>query len=96
MRDRLSKLDDPVIRGRNPYLRREDARRIAENARQLFYEWRNKLPSRVVFQKRTPSMPEDRAGLLDGLSGVDDVEMLDDHRRPGAPLHPLEDEAGDA
>jgi hypothetical protein len=77
MRYRLSKLDDPMIRGRNPYMRREDARRIAENARQLFYEWRNKLPSRVVFQKRTPFMPEERAGLLDGLSGIDDVEMLE-------------------
>lgn len=74
---RLSKLDDPIIRGRNPYMRREDARRIAENARQLFYEWRNKLPSRVVFQKRTPFMPEERTGLLDGLEGVEDVEMLE-------------------
>jgi hypothetical protein len=74
---RLSKLDDPIIRGNNPYMRREDARRIAENARQLFYEWRNKLPSRVVFQKRTPFMPEEQAGLLDGLQGIEDVEMLE-------------------
>jgi hypothetical protein len=73
---RLSKLDDPLIRNRNPYMRREDARRVAENARQLFYEQRNKLPSRIVFQKRTPFMPEERAGLLDGLQGLDDVEML--------------------
>ena len=77
MRYRLSKLDDPVIRNKNPYMRREDARRIAENSRQLFYEWRNKLPARVVFQKRTPFMPEERAGLLEGLQGVDDVEMLE-------------------
>lgn len=77
MRYRLSKLDDPVIRNKNPYMRREDARRIAENSRQLFYEWRNKLPTRVVFQKRTPFMPEERAGLLEGLQGVDDVEMLE-------------------
>lgn len=77
MRYRLGKLDDPMIRGRNPYMRREDARRIAENARQLFYEWRNKLPSRVVFQKSTPFMPEERAGLLEGLSGINEVEMLE-------------------
>src|SRR6266516_1598000 len=49
----------------------------SENARQLFYEWRNKLPSRVVFQKRTPFMPEERAGLLEGLGGIDDIEMLE-------------------
>lgn len=76
-RYRLSKLDDPLIRNKNPYMRREDARRIAENSRQLFYEWRNKLPARVVFQKRTPFLPEERAGLLEGLQGVDDVEMLE-------------------
>lgn len=74
---RLSKLDNPLIRNHNPYMRREDARRVAENARQLFYEWRNKLPSRVVFQKRTPFMPEECAGLRDGLQGLDDVEMLE-------------------
>jgi len=77
MRYRLSKLDEPLIRGKNPYMSRDDARRIAENSRQLFYEWRNKLPTRVVFQKRTPFMPEERAGLLDGLQGIDDVEMLE-------------------
>lgn len=77
MRYRLSKLDEPLIRGKNPYMSRDDARRIAENSRQLFYEWRNKLPARVVFQKRTPFMPEERAGLLDGLQGIDDVEMLE-------------------
>jgi NAD-dependent SIR2 family protein deacetylase len=74
---RLSKLENPLIRNRNPYMRRDDARRVAENARQLFYEWQGKLPSRVVFQKRTPFMPEERAGLLDGLEGIDDVEMLE-------------------
>jgi SIR2-like domain len=77
MRYRLSKLDDPLIRNKNPYMSREDARRIAESSRQLFYEWRSKLPERVVFQKRTPFMPEERAGLLDGLQGIDDVEMLE-------------------
>lgn len=77
MRYRLSKLDDPLIRNKNPYMRREDARRIAESSRQLFYEWRNKLPARVVFQKRTPFLPEERAGLMEGLQGVDDVEMLE-------------------
>jgi hypothetical protein len=77
MRYRLSKLDEPLIRGKNPYMSRDDARRIAENSRQLFYEWRNTLPARVVFQKRTPFMPEERAGLLDGLQGIDDVEMLE-------------------
>ena len=74
---RLSKLENPLIRNRNPYMRRDDARRVAENARQLFYEWQGKLPSRVVFQKRTPFMPEERVGLLEGLQGIDDVEMLE-------------------
>ena len=65
-----------MIRGKNPYMRREDARRVAETARQLFYMARQ-VPSRVVFQKRTLFFPDERAGLLDGLSGVDDVEMLE-------------------
>jgi hypothetical protein len=35
------------------------------------------MPDRVVFQKRTPFFPDERAGLLDALHGVDDVEMLE-------------------
>ena len=76
MRYRLSKLDDPVIRGKNRACAAR-TRAGSQRARQLFYEWRNKLPSRVVFKKRTPFMPEERAGLMDGLQGVEDVEMLE-------------------
>lgn len=35
-----------------------------------------KLPRRVVIHKRTPFLECERVGLLNGLSGVEQIEML--------------------
>ena len=76
LRYRLTKLEDPILRGRDPFMSREDARRVGENIRQLFYESRQRLPGRVVIHKQTPFLNREKEGLLDGLSGVGDVELL--------------------
>ncbi|MCU1303395.1 MAG: nuclease [Candidatus Sulfotelmatobacter sp.] len=74
---RLSKIENPVFFGGNPFLSKEDARLVGERIRELFFESRSKLPSRVVIHKRTPFRNDERIGLREGLSGVANVEMLE-------------------
>lgn len=74
---RLSKIENPLIRGRNPYMSRDDARRTGETIRQLFFEARSRLPSRVVLHKRTPFLRQEREGLVDGLGEVGTIDMLE-------------------
>jgi len=74
---RLSKVENPVYRGQNPFLSREDARRVGETIRQLFFDFRDKLPERVVIHKRTHFTKDERLGLQEGLRGVRCLEMLE-------------------
>lgn len=74
---RLSKVENPIIRGKNPFMSKDDARRTGETIRQLFFDARMKLPSRVVLHKRTPFLKDEREGLLDGLGGVGAIDMLE-------------------
>ena len=74
---RLSKVEDPIMRGRNPFMSKDDARRVGETIRELFYESRAKLPCRVVLHKRTPFLQDEGEGLLDGLGGVERIDMLE-------------------
>lgn len=74
---RLTKVEAPIMRGGNPFMSKDDARRVGETIRELFYDARMKLPSRVVLHKRTPFRKEEREGLLDGLGGVDQLDMLE-------------------
>ena len=74
---RLSKIENPIIRRRNPFMSADDARRTGETIRQLFFDARMKLPERVVLHKQTPFLKQEREGLRDGLSGVGCIEMLE-------------------
>jgi argonaute-like protein implicated in RNA metabolism and viral defense len=74
---RLSQVENPVFYGRNPFLSREDARRVGEQVRELFFESRSKLPRRVVIHKRTRFTLDEQIGLKEGLSGVGHIEMLE-------------------
>lgn len=74
---RLSQVEDPVYRNRKPFLSREDARRVGEQIRELFFDSREKLPQRVVIHKRTYFTRDEQMGLREGLSGVANVEMLE-------------------
>ncbi len=72
----LSRVEEPVWRGRHPFLSKEDAIRIGLQTRQLFYESYQKLPSRVVIHKRTRFTRDEREGFAQALKGVDEVDML--------------------
>ncbi|NUM73085.1 SIR2 family protein [candidate division KSB1 bacterium] len=74
---RLSKIENPMILGRNPHMSYDDARRVAETIRQLFFESQFRLPPRVVVHKQTRFLDEEKKGLLDGLSGVGEVDLLE-------------------
>jgi argonaute-like protein implicated in RNA metabolism and viral defense len=74
---RLSQVENPVYFGKNPFLSREDARRIGEQTRELFFESRSALPNRVVIHKRTRFTKDEQQGLREGLSGVPQIEMLE-------------------
>ena len=91
---RLSKIENPIIRRGNPFMSADDARRVGETIRQLFFDARMKLPERVVLHKRTPFLKQEREGLRDGLSGVGRIDMLEiqiDHAlRYVASVHKLD------
>jgi len=74
---RLSRVENPVFFGKNPFLSRDDARRVGEQIRELFFESRSVLPKRVVIHKRTRFTKDEQQGLKEGLSGVSQVEMLE-------------------
>jgi hypothetical protein len=74
---RLSKIENPVFRQRNAFMSYDDARRVGETIRQLFWESRFRLPDRVVIHKLTPFLADEKKGLQAGLSGVKEVDLLE-------------------
>src|SRR5271165_1116945 len=76
---RLSKIENPIFRGRrkNAFMSYDDARRVGETIRQLFWESRFKLPERVVIHKLTPFLDDEKRGLRAGLSGVREIDLLE-------------------
>ncbi|CAG4893057.1 hypothetical protein R54767_01455 [Paraburkholderia gardini] len=73
---RLSKIEDPIMRNKNPFMSFDDARRLGEGIRELFFAAHLRLPERVVIHKQTPFLREERSGLQAGLEGVACVELL--------------------
>jgi len=74
---RLSKIENPIIRRRNAFMSFDDARRVGETIRQLFWEAQSRLPGRVVIHKLTPFIDEERRGLQAGLTGVKEIDLLE-------------------
>lgn len=74
---RLSPIENPTIVRGNAFMSQEDARNVGENIRHLFFESSNKLPKRVVIHKQTAFRKEEKEGLFEGLSGVEEIEMLE-------------------
>jgi len=76
---RLSKIENPIMRRKNPFMSFDDARRLGEGIRELFFDANLRLPKRVVIHKQTPFLKEEREGLQAGLEGVECVELLQIH-----------------
>lgn len=73
---RLSKIENPILRRRNAFMSFDDARRLGESIRELFFEAQLRLPKRVVIHKQTPFLKAEREGLQAGLEGVACLELL--------------------
>lgn len=74
---RLGRIENPIIRGKNPFMSEDDARRTGETIRQLFFDAKMRLPKRVVVHKRTPFTIDEQHGLVQGLEGVSNVELIE-------------------
>lgn len=74
---RLGRIENPIIRGRNPFMSEDDARRTGETIRQLFFDAKMCLPKRVVVHKRTPFTTEEKNGFIQGLEGVANIELIE-------------------
>jgi hypothetical protein len=74
---RLGRIENAVMRGRNPFMSIHDARRTGETIRQLFFDARMRLPKRVVIHKRTHFTKDEQAGLAQGLEGVTNIELIE-------------------
>lgn len=74
---RLGRIENPIMRGKNPFMSEDDARRVGETIRQLFYESKTHLPHRVVLHKRTPFTKDEQRGLVNGLDGIPDIELVE-------------------
>ena len=79
---RLTKIENPIIRNRNAFLRFDDARRIGETIRSLYWEHKRKLPERVVIHKLFPFQDEEQKGLRAGLYGISNLELLEINHEP--------------
>lgn len=74
---RLGRIENPVIRGKNPFMSEDDARRTGETIRQLFFDAKMRLPKRVVIHKRTYFTQDEQRGLCQGLEGIVNVELIE-------------------
>lgn len=74
---KLSKIENPIIRRDNPFMSKDDARRVGDSIRQLFFESFHKLPQRVVIHKRNYFTNEEKEGLSESLGGVAAIDMLE-------------------
>lgn len=74
---KVSKIENPIFRRGNPHMSREDAHQVGEMIRQQFYESKMSLPNRVVFHKNSPFSEDEQVGLLEGMQGVEHVDMVE-------------------
>jgi hypothetical protein len=74
---RLGRIENPIIRRGNPFMSEDDARRTGETIRQLFFDAKMRIPTRVVVHKRTPFTTDEQRGLILGLEGVANVELIE-------------------
>lgn len=74
---RLSRIENSTIRGGNPYLSFDDARRMGETIRALYWECHQRFPDRVVIHKLFPFRRDELKGLRQGLHDVSELDLLE-------------------
>jgi hypothetical protein len=79
---RLSRIEDPIVSRGNPFMSFEDARRVGDTIRTLFWDAKLRLPDRVVIHKLTPFRSDEQKGLRAGLEGVNELELIEINHEP--------------
>ncbi|KON46555.1 nuclease PIN [Mariprofundus ferrooxydans] len=79
---RLGRIENPIYRGKNPFMSEDDARRTGETIRQLFFDAKMRLPDRVVIHKKTYFTQEEKRGLTQGLEGISNIELIEINIEP--------------
>ena len=65
-----------LYEGENPYLSRQDMRRVMARTIDLYQRQKGASPTRLVVHKTTQFRPEEIDGCIDALGAVDDLELL--------------------
>lgn len=72
----LYESQDGMYMGENPYLSRQDMRRVMARTIDLYQRQKGAPPTRLVVHKTTQFMEEEIDGCVDALGAVDDLELL--------------------
>ncbi len=72
----LYESQDGLYEGDNPYLRRQDMRRVMARTIDLYQRQKGAPPTRLVVHKTTQFRPDEIDGCVDALGSVDDLELL--------------------
>lgn len=78
MRLILQKINDPLFfRKNSPYMKRDEARKTLSRLREEYNKsaMSNTL-SRIIIHKTTPFTAEEKIGITQALTGINDIEML--------------------
>jgi hypothetical protein len=73
----LSKIEDYTVRQKHPYLSKDEAFRFGTSIRQMFFQSMGSLPNRVVIHKRTYFTEEEKKGIAESLSGVNQIDLIE-------------------
>ncbi len=72
----LYESQEGLYEGENPYLSRQDMRRVMARTIDLYQRQKGAPPTRLVVQKTTQFRPEEIDGCIDALGLVDDLELI--------------------
>jgi hypothetical protein len=72
----LHPVESPIFRGKNPFMSREDARRLFGKVRDIYQDVNGARPQRVVVHKTTHFTRDEMDGIATALSGIEEIELL--------------------
>jgi hypothetical protein len=72
----LYPVESPIFRGKNPFMSREDARRLFGMIRDIYQDVNGKIPQKVVVHKTTHFTADEMNGIATALSGIEEIELF--------------------
>lgn len=77
LRFMLQPIERPVFYGKNPFMSKEDARRLILKLREAYFKMDpNSRLERLVIHKTTHFTREEMEGIAQALEGIDNIELL--------------------